>query len=121
MAITAKASGESPERVKLTFPIEKDVCYHCLKRGRISAIGVGKTIQISSYEVRFTTQRPLQQGERVQLAVDWPATLDNACLMKLQILGVVSEILPGAAAVRIARYEFRTRGASLRVMHSMAS
>jgi hypothetical protein len=119
VATTAHAYGET-RRDKLRFPIEKDVCYQCLNRGRTSAIGVGKTYQISSREVRFTTQSPLRQGERVRLAVDWPAVLDNACLMKLQICGSVIDCVPGAAAVKIASYEFRTRGAALRVAYPCA-
>src|ERR1035441_539670 len=111
-----KALGGHPQRDKLRFPIEKDCCFQCVKRGRISAVGVGRTFQISSHEVRFTTQDPLERGERVRLAVDWPAMLDNACLMKLEICGSVIRSLPGAAAVQIARYEFRTRGATLRVL-----
>jgi len=113
-----KASAQHPQRDKLRFPIEKDVCYQCVKRGRISTVGVGKTFQISSREVRFTTQDPLMRGERVRLAVDWPAMLGDACPMKLEISGSVIRSLPGAAAVDIARYEFRTRGATLGLPHS---
>jgi len=114
-------SSENPQRVKQQFPIVKDVCYHSMRRGRVSASGVGKTLQISSREVHFTTDAPLKQGERVLLAVDWPVLLDNACLMKLEICGSVIRSFPGEAAIKIARYEFRTRGTALRVVHSMAS
>lgn len=117
MSTIINALGKDPQRDKLRFPIEKDVRYQSAKRDRLSAVGVGKALQISSREVRFTTQHPLKQGERVPLAVDWPAMLDNTCLMKLQICGSVVRSAPGAAAFRIAHYEFRTPGASLRVMH----
>jgi len=46
--------------------------------------------------------------------------LDNACLMKLEICGSVVRSLAGTAAVKIARHEFRTRGAKLRLVHSLA-
>jgi hypothetical protein len=108
-------------REKHLFPIEKDVCYQSMKRGRISTTGAGKTFQISSREVCFTTQGPLRQGDSVRLAVDWPAMLDSGCLVKLEISGPVIRSLPGVAAVKIARYEFRTRGATLRVVHHPAS
>ncbi len=120
MPKTKRALAERQQRDKLRFPIEKDVCYQCVERGRISAVGVGKTFQISSREVRFTTQDPLRRGERVRLAVDWPAMLGNACPMKLEIRGSVTRTLPGAAAVNIASYEFRTRGAKLKPLHSCA-
>lgn len=103
-------SGENRQRVKQQFPIEKDVCYHSMRRGRVSASGVGKTLQISSHEVHFTTDAPLKQGERVLLAVDWPALLDNACLMKLEICGSVIRSFPekprsGSRATNSVRVE----------------
>ncbi len=101
---------------KLQFPIEKDVCYQCVKRGKVSVFGFGKTLRISSTEVHFTTQAALNQGQTVRLAVDWPAMLDDTCPMKLEIRGSVVRSQPGVATVKIARHEFRTRGTALRVM-----
>jgi hypothetical protein len=109
---------DSKRRPRRRFPIEQDVRYHCLKGGRILAVGVGKTIEISSREVRFTTQEPLKRGQKVRLAVNWPALLDNACRMKLVISGWIIQCDRGEAAVKIERYEFRTRGAQLAVIHS---
>lgn len=98
-------------RDKRRFPIEQD-CRYCVKGRRLSAVGVGKTIEISSDEVRFTTQHPLERGEKVRLAVAWPAMLDNACLLKLEICGRVVRSEPGTAAIEIAHHDFRTRGNS---------
>ncbi|HVN06397.1 MAG TPA: hypothetical protein VMT86_18375 [Bryobacteraceae bacterium] len=102
------------------FPIEQDVRYQCVNGSRISAAGVGKTLEIGSREIRFTTQHPLHKGEKVRLAVDWPAMLDNTCPMKLEIFGWVLRSQPGTAAVRIERYEFRTRAASFHAALSSA-
>ena len=104
-------------RAKFQFPIEKEVYYQCLHGGQVSASGQGKTLQMSSHEVHFTTESVLGQGEKVELVMEWPALLDNTCLLKLEICGMVVRSLPTATTVRIARYEFRTRGASLRVVH----
>lgn len=120
MSTTNNSPGEGPQRDELWFPIQQDVLYQCLKRGKLSAVREGKPLQISRREVRFTTQYPLKQGERVLLAVDWPAMLDKTCVIKLQISGSVVRSEPGATAVKIERYEFRTRGGSLRVVHSGA-
>jgi len=92
------------------FPIQQDVRYQCVKGSRISAVGVGKTLEISSSEVRFTTQQPLKKGQKVRLAMNWPAMLDNTCRMKLEIVGWIVRSERGEAAVKIERYEFRTRG-----------
>lgn len=104
--------------INYPFPIEEGVCYCTMRRGRISSAGAGKTIQISSREIQFTTQGSLNPGERAQLAVEWPAVIGNACLLKLEIYGSVIWSLPGAAAVKIGRYEFRTRGAGLKIHHA---
>jgi hypothetical protein len=112
--MTNRIVGDEPQRRKLRFPSEKDIRYQRVKGGCLSAVGAGKTSQIGSREVRFTTQYALKQGEKVRLAVDWPAMLDNTCLMKLAICGPVVRSEPGTAAVRTTRYEFQTRGATLR-------
>jgi len=96
-------------QLRYRFPIRQDVRYQC-QNGSNPTSGTGKTLEISSREVRFTTQHALEVGEPVELAVDWPALLDNTCLMKLFIHGCVVESAPGSAAIRIERHEFRTRG-----------
>ena len=107
-------------RERRWFPIQQDVRYQCVKGSRISTVGVGKTLEISSSEVRFTTQQPLKQGQKVRLAMNWPAMLDNTCRMKLEIVGCIVRSEPGEAAVKIERYEFRTRGTESAVIRSAA-
>jgi len=103
------------------FPIKQDVRYQCVRGSRISLVGVGKTLEISSREVRFTTQHPLKEGQKMRLAIDWPAMLDDNCHMKLEIAGWIVESGPGEATVKIERYEFHTRGAQLAMIHSNAA
>jgi hypothetical protein len=93
-----------------SFPIHQDVRYQCVKGSRICDVGLGKTLELSSGEVRFTTQQFLKRGQRVRLAIDWPAMLDNTCRMKLEICGGIVHSQPGEATVKIERHEFRTRG-----------
>ena len=109
---------EQERRARRRFPIQRDVRYQCVKGSRITLVGVGKTLEISSREVRFTTQQPLKRGQKMRLAVDWPALLDNTCRMKLEIFGWIVECDPAEVSVKIERYEFRTRGAPLAVMAS---
>jgi len=103
-------------RARHRFPIQQDVRYQCVKGSRIFAVGLGKTLEISSREVRFTTQHLLKPGQRMRLAMDWPALLDNTCHMKLEIFGWIVQSEPAEAAVKIERYEFRTRGVPLSVI-----
>ena len=105
-------------RARRRFPIQQDVRYQCVKGSRIFAVGVGKTLEISSREVRLTTQHTLKPGQKMRLAMEWPAMLDKTCRMKLEIYGWILHSKPGEAAVRIERYEFRTRGAQPAVINS---
>lgn len=104
---------ETGRRTRLRFPIQQDVRYQCVKGSRIFAIGAGKTLEISSREIRFTTQHPLKLGQKMKLAMDWPAMLDKTCRMKLDIAGWIVDSEPGIVSLKIERYEFRTRGAQL--------
>jgi len=97
-------------RARRRFPIQQDVRYEWRNGSRILTFGTGQTLEISSREVRFTTQHTLGLGERVRLAMNWPALLDSTCPLKLEIDGCVVQSEPGAAAIKIERHEFRTRG-----------
>jgi hypothetical protein len=48
----------------------------------------------------------------VEISVNWPARLDGTCLLQLVATGRVVRADAQAAAVRIERYEFKTRAAS---------
>ncbi|HVN06694.1 MAG TPA: hypothetical protein VMT86_19885 [Bryobacteraceae bacterium] len=120
MANKRRDRPKGPWAGKHRFPIEQEVRYQCVTGSRISAAGTGKTLEISSDEIRFTTEQSLRPGANVRLAMDWPAKLDNTCFMKLEIRGSVVHSEAHTAAVKIARYEFRTR-APVRVLHSGAA
>jgi hypothetical protein len=51
----------------------------------------------------------LQPGQLLQVSVDWPARLENEIPLKLVAEGRVIRVVDGQAAVRIDKYEFRTR------------
>jgi hypothetical protein len=102
--------GDSSERRSaVRFPIEQEVRYKIYNRSTIE-VGSGKTINISSNGVLFTTERYLNPGERLEVSVNWPAQLDNRCALKLVTTGRVVRSEPGKAAIAIERYEFRTQG-----------
>jgi len=94
------------------FPIQREVRYKILSK-RLPGEpeeGIGTTINISSNGVLFTTDQVLTPGKRLELAISWPAELDNRCQLKLIARGRVSRLEDGAAAVEIQQYEFRTAG-----------
>ena len=56
---------------------------------RIAETGTGKTINISSGGVWFTTESMLTIGMPVELSMNWPVLLNDSCPMKLMIYGCV--------------------------------
>lgn len=97
-------------RLSDRFPIEREVRYRVLNRRGPEIIGLGKTVNMSSSGVLFTTEAPLVPGRKVEVAISWPAQLDNRCPMKFVARGRVVRCEEGMAAIEIQQYEFRTLG-----------
>jgi hypothetical protein len=102
--------GKAERRAKQRFRIERDVRYKLLFGNHIAETGTGKTINISSSGVLFTTESQLTPGLPVELSLSWPALLNDSCPMKLMIFGCVVRSDAHTAVVSIERYEFRTQG-----------
>lgn len=103
-------SGE--RRGSSRFPIERAVLYKALGRKPEVEPGRGQTINMSSTGVLFTTDHELTPGRRLELAIHWPAQLDDSCPLKLVAKGRVVRVEQGQAAIEIQQYEFRTLGAA---------
>jgi hypothetical protein len=104
--------AEGDRRTKRRFQIEQDVRYKMLYGQRIAETGTGKSLNISSGGVWITTENILTTGMPVELSLNWPVLLNDACPMKLMIYGCVVRSSERGAAVTIERYEFRTQGRS---------
>jgi len=102
--------NENERRTKKRFRIEQEVKYKMLYGQRIAETGTGKTMNISSGGVWFTTENTLTAGMPVELSMSWPVLLNDSCPMKLMIYGCVIRSSEKGAAVAIERYEFRTQG-----------
>src|SRR5579864_6143426 len=89
--------------------IERDVQYRLLTRREGEPEGAGKTLNMSSSGVLFSTDQTLLPGRRLELAINWPAHLDNHCALKLVARGRVVRYEGNAAALEIMQHEFRTR------------
>ena len=98
----------------LRFPICAHVEYHLPERYGVLSSGVGRTIYLSSSSVQIETERGLPIGAMVELAVTWPARLDNDVLLKLQVMGRTVRAEGKYTTINIARYEFRTRASRAR-------
>jgi hypothetical protein len=106
-------------RVKRRFRIEQDVRYKMLYGQRVAETGLGKTTNISSGGVCFTTDNMLSIGIPVELSMNWPVLLNQSCPLKLMIYGCVVRSSNKGSAVAIERYEFRTQGKGARRMDGM--
>jgi hypothetical protein len=102
--------GSALDRRKTSrFPVREEVRYRVLQSKAVQVSGAGRTLDISSGGIRFTTEEELAPGRVVELAVNWPARLDGTCLLQLVATGHVIRSEQFTSAVRIERYEFRTR------------
>lgn len=90
--------------------ISQVVHYRILSRKEAAVNAEGKTLNMSSSGVLFTTTHTLLPGRRVELAIDWPARLDNKCALRLVARGRVVRFEGDRAALEILQHEFRTRG-----------
>ena len=106
---------ESPEvanaerRRSSRFPIEREVRYKTLNQRAEVLAGNGKTVNISSSGVLFTSDHELPVGTRLEVSISWPAQLNERCLLNLVARGRVTRYGKGQTALQIQQYEFRTQ------------
>ena len=105
-------NAQADRRHSDRFPIEREVRYRVMNKRSSEETGDGKTINISSSGVLFTVEHMLLPGRRMELAISWPAQLNNKCALKLVARGRVVRFEGGRAAIEIQQYEFRTQSAS---------
>jgi hypothetical protein len=101
-------------RVSHRLPIEREVRYKVFGvKKTVRYAGSGMTLNMSSRGVLFTTESDLPEGARVEIAISWPAQLDDATHLKLVAIGVLVRTDERHAAISIQSYKFKTRGLGL--------
>jgi hypothetical protein len=91
------------------FPIEREVRYKTLNQRTEILSGSGKTLNISSSGVLFTSDHDLPIGTRLEVSISWPAQLNEKCLLNLVARGRITRHHQGQLALQIQQYEFRTQ------------
>lgn len=91
------------------FTIERDVRYKVLSKKSGEESGTGRTINMSSAGVLFTTDQMLLPGRRIEVSISWPAQLNSKCALRLVARGRVVRFDDGKAAMEIQQYEFKTQ------------
>ena len=105
----AATNAVTDRRETSRFPLHEEVRYRVLNAKGDKLSGVGKTLDMSSGGIRFSTEERLHPGRSVELSVNWPARLGGKCLLQFVAIGRVVRSDAGSAAIRIDRYEFKTR------------
>ncbi len=101
--------SENDRRMKSRFAIHRDVRYRLLDDGKVIEAGAGYTIDLGSGGVAFTTNGLLEPGIFLELSISWPVLLNDACPMRLVVVGRVLRSNAESAVCTIDRYEFRTQ------------
>ncbi len=100
---------ESNRRDSDRFPMERELHYKVLDRRGSNEAGIGKTIDMSSNGVRFTTDGHVLGGKLLEVSISWPAQLNHAVPLKFVTRGRVVRSERGTAAIQIQHSEFRTQ------------
>jgi len=113
--------GETTDRRDTSrFPVREDVKYTVVHSKALKTRGSGKTLNFGSGGLLFTTEDRLPLGRTVELSVAWPALLGGKCPLQFVATGRVVRSESNRAAVKIERYEFRTRGGPVAAADSPA-
>ena len=83
------------------FPIEREVCFRVMNKRGTDEAGDGKTLNISSSGVLFSTDQMLLPGRRLEVSINWPAQFDSKCALKLVARGRVVRFEQGRVAIEI--------------------
>jgi hypothetical protein len=107
-------------RLHTRYPIELNLQYKVITKGRIQRLGSGRTLNISSGGVLFTlddlqkVMDVVDAAKVVELVLDWPLLLQDICMLKLVVRGDIVRRDGEKFALRVNRYEFRTGGIATR-------
>ena len=109
MRLQLEDSSDRDRRNTDRFPLENALRYRFLEAQSGGSAGTGQTLNMSSGGLLLKVEAPLPIGEQIEVSVDWPAQLNARCGLKLVALGKVVRSNDEVAAVRIDKYDFRTR------------
>jgi hypothetical protein len=108
-------SVSAERRASTRFALNLEVTFTVTTRHSDVKSGSGRTIDLSSSGLSFTTDQPLLPGQKIDVSIDWPVLLDGAIKLQLVMSGVVVRSDATMIALRIKKHEFRTRRVGLQV------
>ena len=92
------------------YPLRREARYTILEpHKRNPSVGT-ETLDMSSGGMCLRCADPPAPGVRMDVAVSWPAVLENGCRLKLVARTRVMWRSNGAMGLMIEKHEFRTQG-----------
>ncbi len=92
----------------IQYPVTMELRYKIA--ARTPRVGMGQTSRMSTSEVVFTADQPLDPGAKIEISIAWPALLNGRVALQLVVAGDVVGSRGSLTTVRIRKYHFRTRG-----------
>lgn len=116
--LAARAAGRSKkvlseQRSHQRYPIELEVEYRLLAKGRSELVGAGKTRNISSGGVLFEALGSRPATGTIELMLSWPFLLEGVCPLKLVMKGRIVRSDIRGIAIQSNYHEFRTAGSRM--------
>ena len=107
---------ESPldRRASIRYPLTLELRYSVSGRREPRETRAGRLIDLSSSGLRFTGQGPLEPGQKLEVAINWPVLLDERVQLQLVATGVVAWSTGTEVAMQIQRHDYRTRSMGLK-------
>jgi len=103
------ADRRTTQRFSLRLAVK---CRRIEPRFLLDRIILGESLNISSKGLLFAATEAFLPGQVVEAFIDWPMLLDDRIRLTLVVEGVVVRTGDDRAAMRIEKYEFRTRSAA---------
>ena len=97
-------------RARRRFPLNLELRFTASKGSRQAIQGRGVVVNISSRGVAFRTDTALTPDLNIEASIEWPATLNGDCVLRVAVEGRMVRVQDGLSVMRVDRYEFRTGG-----------
>jgi hypothetical protein len=106
LALDLSLSSHTDRRASGRYPVSMELTYRVLGGDQM---GAGRTLEIGSGGLSFSAPEPLTPGTVIEVSLDWPALLEDACPLKMVVKGRVLRSHNRLTAIEIRGYEFHTR------------
>lgn len=107
MEVRTEPRTTAERRAQPRFPVHLDLEYRLIKSGPLRVSGRGRSIDISSKGIAFSTETLLKPGTLIELLVNWPGGPRAGSPPRLALMGHVVRSRGRMAVCAISKFEFR--------------